>query len=114
MARWTQWRKIADRVNWYSESLDWDGPACYELSIAGPRGGNRKLVYVGETSNERKRVAAYASHGSHLSEIIHSHLKDGWHLYYRARSANSKNDAIMMQNNLLARWEYSWNIQLNR
>jgi hypothetical protein len=114
VARWTQWRKIADRVNWYSESLDWDGPACYELSIAGPRGGNRKLVYVGETSNERKRVAAYASHGSHLSEIIHSHLKDGWHLYYRARSANSKNDAIMMQNNLLARWEYSWNIQLNR
>ena len=113
MANWTQWRKIADRDNWYSETLDWDGPACYELSIAGPRGGNRKVVYIGETLNERKRVAAYASHGSHLSEIIHSHLADGWHLFYRARAAASKEKAVAMQNNLLARWDYDWNIMLN-
>jgi len=113
MARWTQWRKIADRLYWYADTLDWDGPACYELSIAGPRGGNRHVVYIGETSNEKKRVVAYASHGSHLSEIIHSHLKDGWHLWYRARSSTSKVEAVEIQNNLLARKDYDWNIQLN-
>jgi hypothetical protein len=110
---WTQWRKIADSEYWYDDAFDWDGPACYELSIAGTRGGNRKIVYVGETINEKKRMSAYAQHGSHLSEIIHEHLKDGWHLFYRSRSAESKQDAVEMQNSLLAKFNYDWNIVLN-
>jgi hypothetical protein len=114
MARWTNWRLIAERKYWYSEEFDWDGPACYELAIVGPRGGNLKIVYIGETSNEKKRMTAYGSIGSHLKKIINWHLKEGWHLYYRARSAKSKADAVAMQNNLLARYEYDWNIQLNR
>lgn len=113
MARWTSWRKIADRSSWYSDSLDWDGPACYELAIAGPRRGDLKIVYVGETSNEKKRVIAYASHGSHLSEIIHYHMTRGWHLYYRARAAISKMEAVRTQDNLLLRWDYDWNLKLN-
>jgi hypothetical protein len=113
MSNWTAWRKIADRRYWYDESLDWDGPACYELAIAGPRGGEIIIVYVGETGNERKRVVAYASHGSHLSEIIHDHLKDGWHLFYRAQTKSTKAEAVRMQNNLLAGYDYDWNIQLN-
>ena len=110
---WTQWRKIADKHEWYSEELDWDGPACYELSIAGPRGGDRKIVYVGETINEKKRMAAYAQHGSHLSEIIAWHLKDGWHLFYRAQAAESKAHAVEKQNSLLLQYDYDWNTQLN-
>jgi hypothetical protein len=70
-------------------------------------------VYVGETVNERRRVVAYASHGSHLSEIIRAHLARGWHLWYRARSASSKRQAVRMQNNMLYHWDYDWNIQLN-
>ena len=113
MARWTRWRKIADQYEWYPDLLDWDGPACYELAIAGPRGGNLQIVYVGETSNEKKRVAAYAQHGSHLSEIIHWRLSRGWHLHYRARAARSKEEAVWMQDNFLARWDYDWNEKLN-
>jgi len=113
MARWTSWRKIADSRSWYSESLDWDGPACYELAIAGPRYGKLRIVYVGETSNERRRVVAYAQHGSHLSEIIHSHLRQGWCLYYRARIANTKKHAVEMENNLLREYDYDWNLRLN-
>ena len=113
MARWTDWRKIADRSTWYPELLDWDGPACYELAIGGSRGGNRQTVYVGETSNERRRIIAYASHGSHLSEIIHYHLVRGWHLFYRARTASTKQEAVRMQDNLLLRWDYDWNLKLN-
>jgi hypothetical protein len=93
--------------------LDWDGPACYELAIGGPRGGRLRIVYVGETSNEKHRVAAYAQHGSHLSQIIHQHLRDGWHLFYRARATRSKRAAVEVQNNLLDQWDYGWNILLN-
>ena len=114
MSAWTKWRKIADNRHWYSEELDWDGPACYELAIAGSRGGDLRIVYVGETSNERKRVVAYASHGSHLPKIINYHLRQGWCLFYRAQLRTSKAAAIRTQNNLLARYEYDWNIQLNR
>jgi hypothetical protein len=110
---WTSWRKIADRSQWYPEQLDWEGPACYELAIAGPRGGDLRIVYVGETSNERQRAVAYASHGSHLSEIIHAHLRRGWHLFYRAWGASSKAAAVRMQDNLLMKWDYDWNLKLN-
>ena len=113
MGQWTRWRKIADRRAWFDDELDWDGPTCYELAVAGPRGGDLRIVYVGETKNEKRRMVAYASHGSHLSEIIHSHLKCGWHLYYRARAAPSKEQAVRMQDNLLGRWDYDWNLKLN-
>lgn len=113
MPRWTIWRKIADKHNWYSDRLDWDGPACYELAIGGPRGGNIQIKYVGETSNEKKRVSAYARHGSHLSEIIDDHLKRGWNLFYRAQAMNSKHEAILMQDSLLMSYDYDWNILLN-
>ncbi len=114
MSAWTRWRKIAAGNEWFGDELDWDGPACYELAIAGPRGGNLRIVYVGETSNEKKRVIAYASHGSHLAKIIRWHLKEGWHLYYHAQAKDSKEDAATMQNNLLSRCKYDWNDKLNR
>lgn len=111
---WTKWRKIADSRFWYDDQMDWPGPACYELSIAGARGGGRRIVYVGETANERRRISTYARSGSHLRQIIAEHLDDGWHLFYRACTAKAKEDAVQMQNRLLRRFEYDWNIVLNR
>ena len=113
MSTWTHWRKIADRNHWFDDTLDWDGPACYELALAGPRRGSLRIVYVGETVNERKRVIAYASHGSHLADIIRQHLRQGWYLFYRAQLKKSKQAAVRMQNNLLAEFDYDWNIVLN-
>lgn len=113
MSGWTSWRPIAVGNSWSSTLLDWDGPACYELALAGPRGGSLRPVYVGETSNERKRLAAYAAHGSHLSvEISHS-LRQGWTLCYRARALRSKAAAVAAQDALLDRFDYDWNIARN-
>lgn len=113
MSAWTRWLRIATRDEWFDDALDWDGPACYELGLGGPRSGVKHIVYVGETINERRRVATYARSGSHLATIIRSHLKDGWVLYYRAQSKRSKAAARRMQNSLLSRYEYDWNLQLN-
>jgi len=113
VSSWTSWRRIANRREWFDDALDWDGPACYELGLGGPRGGVRHIVYVGETSNERTRVIAYARSGSHLARIIATHLRDGWVLYYRAQSKASKAAAVRMQNSLLGRHRYDWNILLN-
>jgi hypothetical protein len=111
---WTSWRLLADKRFWYEDCFDWDGPACYELGTGGPRGGRIQPHYVGETGNERRRIKAYASHGSHLADIIDDHLRRGWRLYYRAISCVSKPRAKELQDNLLARFEYDWNIILNQ
>jgi excinuclease UvrABC nuclease subunit len=68
------------------------------------------MVYVGKAKNERKRISAYASHGSHLSEIIDSYLKKGFTLFYRVQVKKSKAEAKKMQNNLLVLHKYDWNI----
>jgi hypothetical protein len=110
---WTRWRKLADRQGWYDDVFDYDGPCCYELATGGPRGGDIQPHYVGETSNEKKRMCQYGRDGSHLSRIINRYLKDGWSLYYHAYCTDSKEKAVEMERNLLARHKYDWNSMLN-
>lgn len=93
--------------------MDYDGPACYELGIGGPNGGNIQPKYVGETKNEKKRMSQDASNGSHKSDLIADALKKGWTLYYRAQALESKAAAKRMQDSLLAQYEYDWSDQLN-
>lgn len=109
MGSWTALRKLAESEYWYGDVLDYEGPACYELVIAGPRGGSPQIVYVGETVNERSRLSSYARHGSHLAAIINFHLALGYSLLYRAHALTSKAAAKRMQDSLLARFHYPWN-----
>jgi hypothetical protein len=41
--------------------------------------------------------------------MIRWHLKQGWHIWYRACACESKEAAKRMQDNLLMKWEYDWN-----
>jgi len=109
MSRWTELIKIADENFWYPQDLYYDGPACYQLVIAGTRKGNARIVYVGETQNERCRITAHARRSSHLSEIIDWHLAEGWHLYYRSQALLTKQMAFEMQNRLLSKHYFPWN-----
>ena len=109
MPRWTRLRKIADKKAWYGKDFDNDDPACYELWIGKSRSQARP-VYIGETDNETRRMKEYASHGSHLSEIIDEYLNRGYSLYYRAIALPSKKAAEQMQDNLLMKFRYDWNI----
>lgn len=112
---WTNWRLLADRSTWYSDSFDHDGAACYELTIGGPRGGNlQDAQYVGHTGNERQRMSNYGRDGSHLAKIVADHLKRDWFLYYRAWTCSSKKAAEQMERRLLSQCDYPWNKLLNQ
>lgn len=111
---WTNPRLLANKEEWFDASLDREGPACYEIGTGGPLGGKMEWHYVGETQNEKSRMTRYGRDGSHLSKIIERHLKDGWHIWYRACACKTKAAAKRMQDNLLARYEYDWNIILNQ
>lgn len=108
MTRFTGWRKIADRSNWYDAEFDYDGPACYELGTGHSR-TQVTVRYVGETENERSRISSYAQNGSHISREINSSLRKGYNLYYRGMALPSKKAAKKMQDNLLAGYDYDWN-----
>lgn len=111
---WTEWRMLMSKKEWFSEVLDHNGPACYELGTGGPRGGSIQIHYVGETCNEKSRMSCYGRSGSHLAEIIDDHLKRGWHIWYRAIALPTKAAAVTMQNNQLGKHRYDWNDLLNR
>lgn len=111
---WTGWRLLANRREWFADGFDYDGPSCYELGTGGIRGGSIEPHYVGETKDEHKRMCQYACHGSHLSDIITWHLRQGWYLYYRGAAMPTKAAAVEMQNRMLARFWYDWNQILNR
>lgn len=113
MARWTNWRIIAEKGIKYTWELDWNGPAIYELSITGRRGGNRLIKYLGETQNEKNRISCYAANGSHLCQLIDEELNWGSLLWYRSLRMRSKEEAIIKQNRLLYEFDYPWNKQLN-
>ena len=106
---WTEWRALASGAQWYPEILVYDGPACYELALGGPQGGQLQTVYVGETENEMRRMAQYGQHGSHLADMIADALRKGWTLYYRGWAASSKADSKQKQDGLLAKFRYPWN-----
>jgi GIY-YIG domain-containing protein len=111
---WTQWRLLAKPNEWFDDGFDYDGPCCYELGTGGPRGGSIQPHYVGETSNEERRMSQYGRDGSHLSEIIKWHLKQGWCIYYRSYAVRSKAEAVQMQKRMLDKFKYDWNDRLNR
>jgi hypothetical protein len=105
---WTRWRKLADEEYWYDDYCDHDGPACYELGVGSDR-GTVAPTYVGETGNERRRMSAYARHGSHLSSTIDSYLDRGYVLYYRGLAVDTKSEAREIQDFMLSNYEYEWN-----
>jgi len=114
MGRWIRPRLIASHGIWYIDAgFDYDGPACYELILGGPRGGNLLHKYVGETQNEYKRMKCYARSGSHLSHLIDEALEAGFHLYYHSHAFATKELAKRMQDKLLRQYDYPWNRMLN-
>jgi hypothetical protein len=109
---WTKPAILAFGGEWF-DSFDYHGPAVYELGTCGRRLGSLQWHYVGETICERSRLSCYARSGSHLGKIIDDHLDKGWAIAYRAYAVRSKREAIALQNRLLARFEYDWNLMLN-
>ena len=103
-------RKLAAAGIWFEDAIRIDGPCVYELAIAGPRGGGLVIVYVGETGDACQRLSAYGNHGSHLRRAINRALRAGMILLVRARAMPSKQAAVAIEKEMLARHEYPWNL----
>ena len=85
-------------------------------------GQPNRVVYVGSTCRGkegalRDRILEYCRNGSHKKDLINDALDEEYELWVRVKisqpSQNCKADAEKMENELLAKYNYAWNIRNN-
>ena len=76
-----------------------------------------RVVYVGSTCRDRdslrRRIREYCNSGSHNKDLINEALGRGYELWVRVKTSGGRaprQNAINMENALLARYDYAWNI----
>ena len=142
-ARWSDWelamipsipssrrgfeRRGENQDGWICSSIKdaFDGQAqrcgIYEWQARRFDQPNR-VVYVGSTCRGkegalRDRILEYCRNGSHKKDLINDALDEGYELWVRVKisqpSQNCKADAEKMENELLAKYNYAWNIRNN-
>ena len=83
---------------------------------------NRAVVYVGSTCWDKPgalkgRILQYCTNGSHKRVLIDDALDRGYELWVRVRPVNVGSNrhtrAENEENELLARYDYAWNIRNN-
>ena len=80
------------------------------------------VVYLGSTCRSKPgalkgRILEYCRNGSHKSDFINDALCRGYELWVRVKTVEGRNpsreNAEDMENALLARYDYAWNIRNN-
>ena len=89
----------------------------------GKQEDTNRVVYVGSTCSTRKpgplrtRILEYCTNGSHKKDLINDTLERGYELWVRVKISqalyNPKKDAERIENELLAMYNYAWNISNN-
>lgn len=94
----------------------------YEWKLTDKDGANPSVVYVGSTCPDKpgpgpwylnNRIVAYTKHGHHKAELINDALKRGYELSVRFKTALAQEEASRMENALLGKYNYPWNIRDN-
>ena len=112
---WTQWKKLASRTDWYPDSLDYDGAACYELGIKRKWKHDLIPTYVGKTGNLKTRMSQYARNGSHLRKLLVKYWKYDYVLWFRYYPLENEAKAKTMEEKSLSDFgleRYPWNSNL--
>jgi len=81
-----------------------------------------RVVYVGSTCTRgrrgpfrrlQNRILGYCRTGNHKNALINDALKRGYTLEVRYKVADDEEDAKTQENDLLAKYNYAWNIRNN-
>ena len=94
----------------------------YEWRATKEYGTNPSVVYLGSTCppapgpgswHLENRIVAYIVHGNHKAELINDVLTRGCELWVRFKPASVQGEARRMENELLRKYNYPWNIRNN-
>lgn len=94
----------------------------YEWRVTDKDGTNPSVVYLGSTCppapgpgpwHLENRIVAYTRHGNHKAKLINDVLTRGCELWVRFKTARTHQEASRMENELLRKYNYPWNIRDN-
>ena len=94
----------------------------YEWGAKGPLLGQNKIkaLYLGSSCRAKPgaltgRIRDYLRNGSHKQDLINGALLKGYELWVRVKPTriNRKLNAELMENKLLAKYNYAWNKRNN-
>ena len=85
----------------------------YEWKATLACGREPRVVYVGSTGNLQKRIWGYCVKGNHQTALIVDALGRGYEMWVRFKPAENKEQARRMKNELLATYNYAWNVRRN-
>ena len=79
-----------------------------------------RVVYVGSTCPReglcprlRNRIIGYCTNGNHKQVLINDALRKGYELWVRYKLAENVEEARRLENELLAMYDYAWNVRRN-
>ena len=133
---WTDWVKAmvpqnAEGNNLKRRGRNHIGSICTNIRNAFPRCcgiyewratrcRHNYVVYVGSTCRGkpgalRQRIYEYCRNGSHKANLINDALNRGYELWVRVKISKEETieDAENMENELLERYNYAWNVRNN-
>lgn len=136
---WTDWFKAMVPPNAQGNNLqrrrgNHIGFICKDIKTAFPdeaeecgiyewratRHEHHYVVYVGSTCRGkpgalRQRIYEYCRNGSHKANLINEALNRGYELWVRVKISKEETikDAENMENELLKRYNYAWNVRNN-
>lgn len=88
----------------------------YEIP-ASKNGESPTIVYAGNNCRTKRavyeRIREYTSRGSHKKDLIKQALADGYQLEVRAKASANRKRAENEENELLAKYDYAWNVRNN-
>lgn len=89
----------------------------YEWAAKQPH-GELKVVYVGSTCRSKRgklkdRILEYCNSGSHKHPLINDALVKGYELFLRVKPSANQVGAEREENELLAKYNYAWNVRNN-
>ena len=85
----------------------------YEWRATVAFGWEPRVVYVGSTRNLQNRIYGYCEKGNHKSALVDDALRRGYELWVRFKPAENEEQARRMENELLAMYNYAWNVRRN-
>ena len=80
----------------------------------------KRVVYVGSTCPRgglcprlKNRIIGYCTNGNHKKDLINDALRKGYELWVRYKLAENVVEARGLENDLLAMYDYAWNVRSN-
>ena len=92
----------------------------YEFAATLPGKRKKRVVYVGSTCvgdvrcpSLKNRIVDYTIDGNHKKDEINEALRRGYTLWVRFQPAQNRPEAERMENELLSKYNYAWNVTNN-